>query len=110
MEQANWACEWCGNRDENLQIHHGYYGKGDNGKRRDPWEYPDSTLWTLCDTCHEKAESARAAIYYEIAKIHPKHHWELRRFLHEVQALIEEDPSDLKNRNVVEPEDETEAE
>lgn len=39
-------CTNCGN-ENNLHVHHLYYVNG-----RLPWEYPDSALVTLCNTCH----------------------------------------------------------
>jgi hypothetical protein len=41
------SCQECGNAEEELQVHHRYYIKG-----REPWEYPDGCLVTLCKTCH----------------------------------------------------------
>ncbi len=89
LERANWRCEWCGDGRQNLQVHHGYYGKTD-GKLRSPWEVPDNVLYCLCDPCHEKAELARQALYLELGRIHPRHHWHVRQLLQEVQRLIEQ--------------------
>jgi hypothetical protein len=84
LERSGWRCEWCGARDENLQVHHGYYGKD-----RDPWEVPLDTMYCLCDRCHERAEVAKRSLYLEISRIHPRHHWELRRALQELQAELQ---------------------
>jgi len=43
-------CVKCGT-PHNLQVHHRKYISG-----RQPWEYPDKLLVTLCRTCHERAE------------------------------------------------------
>lgn len=40
-------CQECGST-VGLQVHHRYYRKN-----RDPWDYPDFCLVTLCDGCHE---------------------------------------------------------
>ena len=106
LERAGWRCEWCGGRDEELQVHHGYYGKTAEGERRKPWEYPDESLYCLCDSCHEKAESARAGVYFQLAKIHPRFHWDVRRLLLEVQELLASDPGALPRKQVVLPEPE----
>ena len=92
-----WKCSWCGNEDAELQVHHGYYAR----KRRDPHEYPTKTLHSLCDKCHERAEAAKASLYYELAKIHPKHHWEVRRLLREVQKLIRRDGTLLEDAALI---------
>ena len=43
------VCADCYEASEHNHVHHLYYEKG-----KDPWEYPDSALITLCDLCHEK--------------------------------------------------------
>jgi hypothetical protein len=49
MERDDWACRDCSGRNATLHVHHNYYTYG-----KQPWEYPDSALVTLCDGCHEK--------------------------------------------------------
>jgi 5-methylcytosine-specific restriction endonuclease McrA len=41
-------CTVCGSKKD-LQIHHTYYVEG-----REPWEYPNKSLITLCRDCHYK--------------------------------------------------------
>lgn len=48
LERDGWCCQVCYNADDTLHIHHRWYEKG-----KDPWEYPDDCLVTLCDGCHE---------------------------------------------------------
>jgi len=75
LNRAGFACEWCGRGEgllrsgDLLHVHHGYYVHG-----ADPWDYEDSTLWCLCDSCHRQAEEVRGDLYREIAKVHPAHH------------------------------------
>lgn len=38
-------------------MHHGYYERG-----LQPWDYPDETLHTLCEYCHETREGAELKI------------------------------------------------
>ena len=104
MQESGFACDWCGNQSEELQIHHGYYSKNSNGTKREPHEYPSDTLWTLCDSCHEKAEAARTAVYYELAKLHPRQHFHVRRLLQEVQQLVEENPGALAEASAIKEE------
>lgn len=48
LERDNWTCQLCEDKDSTLTVHHRYYEKG-----KDPWDYPDKCLTTLCETCHE---------------------------------------------------------
>lgn len=50
MERDEWACVMCGNKKTTLNIHHSYYNFNDDWY---PWEYPDYSLYTLCEHCHE---------------------------------------------------------
>ncbi len=105
MKRAGSRCEWCGTdaRAEStrrggtpgLQIHHGFYGKS-----VEPWEYEDNTLYCLCDDCHEKAETARRAVYAELARIHPKHHRDVQLLLRQVQSVVKEGEASLSRANV----------
>lgn len=45
----NYKCQYC-KTDKNLNVHHRYYVKG-----REPWDYPNNALITLCLNCHELA-------------------------------------------------------
>lgn len=47
MQRDGFKCQECGTTDEKLHVHHQYYVG-----RRDPWQYPNSCLQTLCETCH----------------------------------------------------------
>ena len=48
LEAANWQCQQCGDGSSELQIHHVEYIDG-----LLPWEYTDSELQCLCDSCHK---------------------------------------------------------
>jgi hypothetical protein len=67
LEKSDWTCSWCGDKKQNLQVHHGYYRKGAT-----PWSYPQKTLHVLCETCHGRAEWEREELYRLIASIHPR--------------------------------------
>ena len=66
MDRANFTCEWCGSKDKPLHVHHGYYERG-----REPWDYPDDTLYCICEDCHPAAESLKLAVHKKVAVIHP---------------------------------------
>ncbi len=48
MERDGFKCRCCGSEKSTLNVHHSYYVKG-----RDPWHYPQFSLRTLCEECHE---------------------------------------------------------
>jgi hypothetical protein len=50
----DFTCQRCGNTQMQLTVHHRYYIKG-----REPWEYPDAALITLCSVCHKEAHEMR---------------------------------------------------
>ena len=48
FKRGNYACQECSSR-LNLQVHHIKYIWG-----KEPWNYPDEDLITLCEICHAK--------------------------------------------------------
>mgnify|MGYP000949982809 CR=1 len=50
MNRDDFTCRKCGDKTKTLNVHHLSYIKG-----RDPWDYRDDILVTLCEDCH-KAE------------------------------------------------------
>ena len=48
LEQADWACEVCGDSRSTLHVHHKHYIKG-----REPWDYDANQLASVCSSCHE---------------------------------------------------------
>lgn len=48
LSQDNFTCQWCGEKEKTLHIHHFCYPKS-----RNPWESEDSDMVTLCCDCHE---------------------------------------------------------
>ena len=49
MERDEWTCQDCVEGGKTLNVHHTYYERGNM-----PWDYPDWSLMTLCEECHEK--------------------------------------------------------
>jgi 5-methylcytosine-specific restriction endonuclease McrA len=47
LKRDEYKCTCCGS-GENLVVHHTFYF----GDYRNPWEYPNKSLITLCETCH----------------------------------------------------------
>lgn len=66
IRRDNLSCVSCGACDTTLDVHHGYYEKD-----KEPWEYPNETLHTLCRKCHSNAENIRSQVYRELANWQP---------------------------------------
>lgn len=48
LQRDNFTCKLCGDTENTLNVHHKYY---DFNKQ--PWDYNDDVLITLCKDCHE---------------------------------------------------------
>ncbi len=48
LERDEWSCQICGDSTSTLHVHHRRYLRG-----KDPWDYDDALLTTLCEECHE---------------------------------------------------------
>lgn len=48
MNRDHFSCQNCCDTKQTLNVHHQSYERG-----KDPWDYPDCYLITLCDDCHE---------------------------------------------------------
>src|SRR5690349_359222 len=49
LERDEWICKGCFRGDKTLHVHHNEYISG-----REPWEYEDKYLTTLCEECHSE--------------------------------------------------------
>jgi len=67
MKAASFKCQVCGAEDKTLNVHHGYYSRS-----LEPWEYPDNTLWCLCEECHKETQDCLEFIQRRIGAIHPQ--------------------------------------
>ena len=64
LKRDNHVCKWCG-RSDHLQVHHKYYEKYPDNTFAEPWDYPDTALITLCESCHRKYhEKYHVGVYY----------------------------------------------
>jgi hypothetical protein len=57
LEQFDFSCSECGNKDATLHVHHKRYVRG-----RNVWEYSLAELEVLCETCHATTHTVRKAI------------------------------------------------
>jgi hypothetical protein len=57
IERDRWACRWChatADSGAQLVVHHLIYVSG-----REPWEYADDELITICWDCHQEEHDTR---------------------------------------------------
>lgn len=54
MQRDGFKCQNCNANDITLNVHHACYLKG-----REPWEYDDDILITLCEECHKRIETQK---------------------------------------------------
>jgi len=57
LEAAGWECHSCGDRENELHVHHNEYISG-----REPWEYETQQFSVLCVPCHEACDKMRGVI------------------------------------------------
>ena len=69
LQRDKHKCSYCGS-DINLQEHHKYYNKYPDGKKVNPWDYPNDALITLCNDCHKEVhKNKKIKTYYRSRKI-----------------------------------------
>ena len=54
LERDEWMCQRCQDSENTLHVHHLRYFVG-----KDPWDYDDRLLITLCESCHEAEKEMR---------------------------------------------------
>jgi hypothetical protein len=50
LNRDEWMCQKCYDNGSTLHVHHRRY----SNEYKDPWDYPDNLLVTLCETCHQQ--------------------------------------------------------
>ena len=100
LDRDNHTCKMCGDTN-NLQVHHGYYEPD-----RRAWTYPDHSLWTLCDSCHEKVTFQNRDLKRVVGEMHPE---KLDELMLHVRAF-ESDVGSQDNQGVVLPQTDVEDE
>lgn len=51
LSRDEFSCCACGDATKTLHVHHKWYDRS-----KEPWEYPDECLVTLCEDCHIEEE------------------------------------------------------
>lgn len=64
LESAEYKCQSCEDTEKTLHVHHKRYIKG-----RDVWDYADSDLNVLCETCHQLEHSTRDNLNEILARL-----------------------------------------
>jgi len=91
MQRDDYMCCNCGATEKTLNVDHKIYIKG-----RDPWDYPDEDLQTLCEDCHATLTIARAKIANAVGRMNGFEIVQLEAFLDnrtiadEVTIIIDE--------------------
>jgi len=49
LVRDSWTCQRCDDKTSTLVVHHRDYLKD-----KDPWDYPNELLITLCEHCHQE--------------------------------------------------------
>jgi hypothetical protein len=63
FERDEFSCVCCGSENNSLQVHHKIYIKG-----KEPWEYDNEYLITLCEDCHEKTTRVNDLIKIQLSR------------------------------------------
>jgi hypothetical protein len=65
LERDDWKCTECSRKDLELHVHHKSYEYG-----KDPWDYDDSVIVTMCLSCHGLEELLKKVNpdFYRLAK------------------------------------------
>ena len=58
LQRDRFTCQHCGRNDRTLHVHHKRYVEGKN-----PWEYSDEDLITLCEECHNNETEYASDLY-----------------------------------------------
>jgi len=87
IERDNGYCRDCGLNDEPLQVHHLFYLKG-----REPWEYEEHYLLSLCEGCHVNRQLIEDEAKELIALMFGQMNvWRIYEIGKEVKRLIQEE-------------------
>jgi hypothetical protein len=67
LSRDDFKCRLCGLGVETLHVHHKYYDKG-----KEPWDYDERALITLCESCHgfetEDSKTAMTNLYTSLKR------------------------------------------
>lgn len=61
LQRDKFSCLMCGDKQEELHVHHRQYEKD-----KDPWEVDNTSLVTVCRSCHNLIEESISFLRQEI--------------------------------------------
>lgn len=64
MERDDFACQYCGENENTLHVHHVEYRRG-----ADPWDYREYQLLTVCEHCHKWEHDYRTEIEEKLLSV-----------------------------------------
>jgi hypothetical protein len=64
FERDEWTCQSCCSDENTLTVHHKYYIPD-----REPWDYPDDLLITLCEDCHKEEQELISDLLNDLPRI-----------------------------------------
>ena len=62
LDRDRFTCRQCDSKNRPLNVYPGYYDPG-----KDPWEYEDETLVTVCEVCHPRVQNLMADVHRLVA-------------------------------------------
>lgn len=68
LERDDWTCQNCFDYESTLVVHHRSYLPNVS-----PWDYPDDSLVTLCEECHENEKDKRPGCEHDLLVILRNH-------------------------------------
>ncbi len=90
MQRDGFKCLECGDTGETLNVDHGFYEYG-----RAPWEYPEWSLRTLCQTHHEHIGKLRKDLKMLVAAMPIK---DVERMLRVAVTCEEPEPRGITSK------------
>lgn len=72
LARDGFTCQWCGHQggdNNHLQVHHRQYitvWNGGIGVQKEPWDYQDLYLVTLCTNCHKEGHKHYKIPNYDV--------------------------------------------
>jgi hypothetical protein len=70
LERDHFSCQTCFRDEVTLHVHHSFYLRG-----KDPWDYPDASLVTLCEECHRAEPGERKVNEAELSQTLKEFGW-----------------------------------
>jgi 5-methylcytosine-specific restriction endonuclease McrA len=80
FQRDAFTCQKCGDEKSTLHVHHWRYLFG-----RDPWEYSDEDLVTLCQSCHEQETNFHREVLKKLQEVLEIRGW----FYNEISSLAD---------------------